>query len=117
MQDAPAQKTWAVLVMDLFHYMDPEEETLVSGFAIWEDARDYARARTWSSVQELREPGMGAEKLKVQWWSFGETAIVVGEPHYSATDEIDFFLSHEPTAMQIDWTRIASRAGAGVFSK
>jgi len=117
MQDGSAQKTWSVVVMDLFHSMDPDEETLVGGFPSWESARDYARARTWSSVHELREPGMSADKLKSQWWLFGETVMVVGDPHYSATDEIDFFVANQPTATQIDWVEIARRMGAQVCSK
>lgn len=110
MPDAPAHDTWSVLVMDLYHYMDPDEETVVSGFASWDEARAYARARTWSSVEELRKPGMSAEELKHAWWSFGETALVIGAPHYSATDEIDYFVANQASPEQIEWTTPSRRA-------
>jgi len=98
--------------MDLYHYMDPDEETVVRGFASWDEARAYARARTWSSVQELRTPGISSAELKRQWWTFGETALVIGAPHYSASDEIDYFVANEPTPEQIDWTAPGQRTSA-----
>ena len=99
MPDTTAPKTWEVYVMDLFHSHDSGEHRWVSGFSTREDACDYARARTWSSVQELCEPGMTAEALKQQWWMFGESASVSGEPHYSGADEIDYFVANA----KIDW--------------
>jgi len=101
--DNSDDQTWAVLVMDLFHSSESEGHRLERGFATREDACDYARDFTWGSVQELRKPGMTAEALKSQWWTFGESASVEGEPRYSGADEIDYFVAHEYRLGQPDW--------------
>ena len=106
----PEQKTYSVLVTDLFHYMDKEGATLVDGFSTWEDARAYARARTWSSVQELRTQGMGLDELKQRFLIFGETAMVIGGQNYSAWDDIDYFIANEPRPEEADWSAIGRRA-------
>ena len=49
---------FCVIVMDLFHYQDPEHELEVSGFATPEAARAYAEARVRDSVEEFRRPGI-----------------------------------------------------------
>lgn len=101
-----ATTPYSVLVMDLFHFMDHAEETLETGFPTWEAARNYARARTWSSVEEHKREGLSADQVKNLWMTFGESAIVIGGPSYSATDEIDYFLSHNPSPEEADYSRI-----------
>jgi hypothetical protein len=103
MPNNPAGGTWEVYVMDLFHAHDSAAHRWVSGFSTREDACDFARDLTWSSVQECREPGMTAEALKQQWRMFGECASVSGEPHYSGADEIDYFVAYEYRLGQPDW--------------
>ena len=105
MPDSTAPTTWAVLVIDLFHSYEPDGDHLESGFTTREDACEYARARTWASVEELRTPGITLDELKSQWWSFGEACLVGGEPRYSAAEEIDYFVANVATAAQCDWTR------------
>ena len=117
MSDRAEEETYAVLVIDLFHFMDEEGETLVGDFATWADARDYARARAWSSVQELRTQGMSGDELRAQWLSFGENALVVGGPSYSARNDIDYFIANQPRVEDLDWLAIAHRAGARVQPK
>ena len=99
--------SYSVLVMDLFHFMDKKEEALETGFPTWEAARCYARARTWSSVQEHRKEGLSADEVKRLWMAFGESAIVIGGPHYSAKDDIEYFLEHEPSPEETDYSKIA----------
>jgi hypothetical protein len=42
---------------------------------------------------------------------FGESVSVMGEPHYSGYDEIDFFVANEPSSAQMVWTDPAGRPG------
>jgi hypothetical protein len=118
MTDGSATKTWEVLVVDKFHEMDPDEpKTLVCGFLNWEDARDYARAITWSSVRECCGGATDTQPALLTWQMFGETAFILGEPHYSGSDEIRYFLANEPTKEQVDWTGIARRAAVTYRSR
>ena len=103
----PDPKSYSVLVTDLFHFMDEEGQTLETGFPTWEAARNYARAITWSSVQAHKKPELSADEVKRMWMAFGECAIVIGDPGYSAKDEIDYFLENDPTPTVADHSRIA----------
>ncbi|MBX9605272.1 MAG: hypothetical protein K2Y51_03565 [Gammaproteobacteria bacterium] len=100
------QESYSVLVTDLFHFMDQEGQKLETGFPTWEAARNYARAKTWSSVQGHKKAGLSADEVKRLWMAFGESAIVIGGPSYSAKDEIDYFLHHDPRPEDSDDSRI-----------
>jgi hypothetical protein len=91
-----------VRVLDMFHYMDEEEEIEVDGFATRELAREYARRRTRDSLEEQRSPGCSAEELRSLWYSFGEDCVVVGDG-YCGAHELDFFIANPATVEERDW--------------
>lgn len=92
---------FCVRVLDMFHYMDEEEEIEVDGFATRELAREYARRRTRDSLEEQRSPG-SAEDVRSQWYSFGEDCVVVGDG-YCGAHELDFFIANPATEEERDW--------------
>lgn len=105
-QDKPTDSTWSVLVIDMFHYMDPEEgERLVTGFLTPEDAIEYARRRTRSSVEESRPGASDAAALRSAWFMFGEDCIALGNG-YKGFSELDEFIAHPATPEQIDWASL-----------
>ncbi len=67
-----------VIVCDLFNIHTPDHETIVAGFPTRELAIQYARRRTWSSVDDMREPGRLVEHIRNQWLALGEDCRVVG---------------------------------------
>lgn len=96
-------RTWSVLVIDMFHYMDPEEgEQMVDGFLRPEVAIEYARRRMRSSLEECRPSAADAADLKNRWFMFGEDCIAIGTG-YMAFSEIDDFIAHPATPEEIDW--------------
>jgi hypothetical protein len=105
-QDKPTDNTWSVLVIDMFHYMDPEEgERLVTGFLKEEDAVEYARRRTRSSVEECRPSAPEAAALRSAWLMFGEDCIALGTG-YKGFAELDEFIAHPATPEEIDWVSL-----------
>lgn len=104
--DKLIDNTWAVLVIDMFHYMDPEEgERLVEGFLRPEDAIEYARRRTRSSLEECRPNASDAAALRSAWFMFGEDCVALGTG-YKGLAELDEFIAHPATPEQIDWASL-----------
>ena len=98
--------SWSVIIIDMFHYMDPEEgEYEVTGFTCPEDAIEYARRRVWSSVEECRPSASSAADLKSRWFMFGEDCIVP-RSGYNTSTELDYFVAHPATREQIDWVSL-----------
>lgn len=95
---------YSVLVLDMFHYGDPEEETLVEGFTTLEQAREYARRRTRDSVEDQRHqyPAADAEELRKLWFMFGEDCLVVGGA-YAGFSELDYFITHPASRAERNW--------------
>ena len=107
MSDITAQTTGhTVLVLDMSHYMDPDEETMVSGFSSLELAREYARRRTRDSLEEQRSDGRSTEDLRGRWFSFGEDCLVLGDT-YRGAHELAHFISHPATPEERDWQSLA----------
>ncbi len=110
MSDITVQTTvYAVLVLDMFHYMDPDEQTTVSGFSSLELAREYAHRRTRDSVEEQRGAALSAEDLRGRWFSFGEDCLVLGDT-YRGAHELGHFISHPATPEERDWQTLAPAA-------
>jgi len=105
-------KTYAVRILDMFHYQDPEHELLIDGFPSLALAIEYARRRVWDSVEECRGPDCSKDELRRRWVTFGEDAIVVGG-NYAGSHEIEFFVDNPATPEQRDWPAIARISGVG----
>lgn len=104
--DKMADNTWSVLVIDMFHYMDPEDgERLVTGFLHPEDAIEYARRRTRSSVEECRPSASDPAALRRAWFMFGEDCIALGTG-YKGFAELDEFIVNPATPEEIDWASL-----------
>lgn len=99
---------YAVIVCDLFHAHAPDHETLVEGFPTQDVAVEYARRRTWSSVEQFREPGLSPEQVLARWRAFGEDCRVVGPEGvlYVASSEMDRFLAEPLPPHQRDWVNL-----------
>ena len=86
---------YSVLIIDMAHYGDPEEESTVGGFETFEAAKAYARMIVRRSVEDLRGPNQSAEHLRQLWQHFGEDAFVVGgEESYAGSRDLDHFIEH-----------------------
>ncbi len=96
---------YSVIVCDLFSLHDPDHETVVVGFPTRELAIEYARRRTWSSVEEVRHPGLAREQVRDRWLALGEDCRVVGPEGvvYVARTEIDLFLDQPCPPDKRDW--------------
>ena len=93
-----------VLIVDMAHH---GEDYVVRGFPTRELRVEYARRRVRATVEELRAPGITPEKLKAQWFVFGEDAMVLGaDPSYSGSDQLDYFIAQPATPEEIDWQAI-----------
>ncbi len=114
-------ESYNVQVLDNFHlYDDEEEEVFYPGFPSFETAREFARRRTRSSLEEQRQPGLSEEGLKAMWYQFGESAIAAGEgpeENYYGSSEIDYFIDHPATDEECDWAGMAERLGIRVQSR
>ena len=100
----------AVLVMDMFHYRDPEHETIVEGFPSLEAATEYARRRTRDSLEVCRENDQSKEELKRAWYAFGEACLVIGGD-YAGSHELDFSIDNPASAEDRCWMGLAQRSG------
>lgn len=109
MNEAESKSTtgtgFAVVVLDMFHYQDPEEEQTISGFPTLEIAREYARRRTRDSVEEQRTESTSPADLRDRWFSFGEDCKVLGDT-YCGSYQLDYFIAHPATAEQRDWVAL-----------
>ena len=99
-----AIETFSVLVLDMHHYMDEDENFTVHGFATAELAREYARRRTRSSLEESRcaDP----EATKRAWFDWGEDCLAGDYKGYS---ELDFFIANPATGDECDFVAIEPR--------
>jgi len=88
---------FSVLIIDNAHYMDPESERVIGGFATRDEAVEFARKRVQSSVEELRSPGISKVELRKLWLIYGENASVIGG-NYSGADEVDHFIENPESA-------------------
>ena len=101
-QEKDTGRTWSVLLIDMFHYMDPEEgERTVEGFLRPEDAVEYARRRMRSSLEACRPSAADAAGLRTHWLMFGEDCIAIGTG-YMASSELDVFIAHPATPEEIN---------------
>ena len=111
--NAPANPiAYRVLVIDNYHVPDDDAAHSVGPFPTWEQAVEYARRRTWDSVEELREADPFPNSLRSQFFMFGESCSAYGGEgkHYSARDELDYFLDHPATKEQRNWSELRPRA-------
>ncbi len=102
-----------VIVCDLFNLHDPDHETIVAGFPTRELAIEYARRRTWSSVEQMRAPGLSREQVRSRWLALGEDCRVVGPEGviYAARSELDTFLDHPLPPERSDWLALYRYGG------
>ncbi len=103
--------SFQVLVMDLSRYAGDEGEITVSGFPNRAEAIEYARRRVRDSIEELRKSNQATVELKQLYFLFGEDALVPGDPAYSASSDLDYFLQHPATQEECDWSGIEKRLG------
>jgi hypothetical protein len=103
-------KTYSVLILDMFHYQDPEHEYTIGGFSSVELATEFARRWVRDSVEELRADDWTPEGLRSQWFTFGEDAMVIGG-NWRSLDELDAFINHPATPEERDWKAIKIQAG------
>ncbi|HEV8552620.1 MAG TPA: hypothetical protein VGR65_04425 [Casimicrobiaceae bacterium] len=112
--------TYSVLVVDMFKAPLKESKHTVGGFATLELACEYARRRTWGSVEEQRRRHVaGADEVKRRWFQFGEDCSVVDDPqYYEGLQDLAHFIEHPPkTTKQTGtksthcWTNIRNREG------
>ncbi len=96
---------YRVIVCDLFNLHEPDHEVVIEGFPNREVAVEYARRRTWGSVEQMREAGLSAEQLRNRWLALGEDCRVVGPEGvvYVARSELDRFLRHPLPPERGDW--------------
>jgi hypothetical protein len=95
-------RTYSVLVMDMFHYMDPDEEITISGFPTLDAAREYARRRTRDSLEELCPETGSANELRELWFAYGEDCIVMNG-NYAGGNELAYFIDHPAIEAERDW--------------
>ena len=102
---------YSVLIRDMFHYYDEEEDYVIDGFPTFELAKEFARRWVRDSVEEFRQPGQSKEELRSMWYAFGEDAVAQGETVYVGSRELDFFVEHTATAEERDWQAVKRLAG------
>lgn len=96
---------FTVLVTDNYRVPHYGDHVVVTGFASLEGAIEYARRRTWASVEEMRPAATTAEDLRAEFLLFGESsAVVVGDQRlYNGRDELDYFVTHPASENERDW--------------
>ncbi len=104
--------TYAVLVLDLWNVLVPEEQLIYEGFPTRELAVEFARRSVRDSLEDLRTRCMGAgtEELRSIWSKEGYDAAVI-RGSYRARDEIEFFIEHPATAGERDWRSLLNEVG------
>src|SRR5262245_24800167 len=112
-QSPSSPKSFAVLVIDMSHYLEDGSEILISGFPTRDEAIEYARRRVRSSVEELRTVNQSAEELRRLWSIYGEDALVIGE-NYRGSGELDNFIIHRATDEECNWSAIEKRLGVAL---
>ena len=104
-------ETFNVLIIDMYHYQDPDSEFTISGFLSFELAREFARRWVRDSLEDHRKPDQARKELRESWFMFGEDAVVIGGDYYAGCGELDFFIDNTATAEERDWKAIKKQAG------
>ena len=100
---------YSVIVCDLFNSNDPDHESVIAGFPSRELAVEYARRRTWSSVEEMKGPDISPEKVKERWSALGEDCRVVGPEGkliYRARSELELFIAQPLPPERRNWVEL-----------
>jgi hypothetical protein len=111
---------YSILIIDMYHSYDPDEDYVAAFFPTFALAREYARRFVRSQIEEMRKKESDPVKLRRGWYGFGEDALVLGgseNERYAAAGEIGYFISHPATADEVDFQSIlaygrANRPGA-----
>ena len=104
---------YSVLIIDMFQY-EAQEDYVIDGFPTFELAKEFARRWVRDSVEEQRKPGQSKEDLRKLWLTFGEDAsVLLGEPHYAGSHELDYFIEHPASPEERDWQAVKKLAGIG----
>lgn len=96
----------AVLVFDMAHQGTSDGDRMIHGFRGLEQARAYAEARTRSSVEELRKPGISDSELTSLWYIYGEDCAVVGDS-FRGHENLASYIANPATDVQCNWTALA----------
>jgi hypothetical protein len=104
-------KTYSVLIIDMYRYQDSESEYIIEGFPTYELAKEFARRWVRDSLEEQRKPGQTKQKLRSLWFMFGEDALVIGGDHYAGSHDLDFFIDNPATPEERDWKSVKKLAG------
>jgi hypothetical protein len=109
---AAAMPMYSVLVIDNYAVPDPDAAYLVNGFTTWEAAVEYARRRTWDSVEESREAGGSAADVRRRFLMFGESSSAHGGEgtHYRARDELAYFVNNRASKEHRDWGSLTRKS-------
>ncbi len=107
-------RTYRVVVIDMFHTPDPDEDITYVGFPTAEDAAAFARARVRDSIETLRAEGKDGEDLRSSWFSFGEDAVT---DLFRGLDALDEFIASPATPAERDWESILTRTGARIATR
>jgi uncharacterized protein YjbI with pentapeptide repeats len=105
-----AGRSFRVVVCDLYNHYDPDSRTVISGFENFDCAAEYARRRTWDSIEMLRSVGHPTDDLREKWLTFGELVSAVdadGARSYIALDELEQLLVQGPAPVERDWNGLA----------
>lgn len=109
------EKTYKVVVFDLFHLEDGDDFE-IEGFPSFETAKEFARRRTRDSVEHLRAEMRdfrreeSRESLRRAWDVMGENVVAAGPGElYSAKDEVDDFIDNPASSEERDWLALDPR--------
>ena len=97
---------FAVVVIDMFNYMEPDGRMLIDGFPSFEDAKEYAKRRMRNSIEQLRTINDSLEALWELWFVFGEDVIALGNRNteiYYAFTELNSFIKNSSSKTESDW--------------
>ena len=98
-------KKYSVVILDMFHYQDPEHEYEINGFSSLDHAQEYARRRVRDSLEDFRDQGKSDDEIGGDGYQFGEDAVVIGG-NYAGASELEFFIQHPATTEERDWQSI-----------
>lgn len=96
----------AVVVVDMFNYMDDDSVTLITGFPSAADAQEYARRRIRDSVEEMRTIPEDKGDLGWLWLVYGEDCIALGhgaDEAWCGFSELETFLVSPANDSERDW--------------
>lgn len=118
-----AEGPFAVVVVDLFNFEEPDCMYCIDGFDSFDAACSYARARQQDSVNLLREPvaGIDTDTLYTRWLCVGEAtaAVMVGDvtaAHVRISDQINEMILEQGREEPTDWPGLGKAAGTRAMS-